>query len=71
MIERAIDRGWDVIRFTDKIEESEGRKLLALCILSEVRIGEDSHVKLANKAIIDFRVRRERDKFLAGNRPAK
>jgi hypothetical protein len=68
MIERAIDRAWDVIRHTDPTEESEGRELLALCVLSEARAGEDNQIKLVNKAIIDYRLRRDRDKFFASNR---
>jgi hypothetical protein len=68
MIERAIDRAWDVVRHTDNVEEAEARELLALCVLAEASAGEENHVKLVNKALIDYRVRRARDKFFARDR---
>jgi hypothetical protein len=58
MIERAIERAWEVVRLTDQIEESEGRKLLALCVMSEARAGEENHVQRVSKAVVNYRVRR-------------
>jgi hypothetical protein len=58
MIERAIDRAWDVVRQTDNVEETEARELLALCVFAEARNGEENHIKLVNKAVVNFRAKR-------------
>jgi hypothetical protein len=58
MMERAIERAWDVIRHTDHIAEPDARKLLALCVMAEARTGEENHIRLVNKAVVSFRAQR-------------
>jgi hypothetical protein len=61
LITKAADRAWSVIRYTDNTEpEEDARKILALCVMSEVRTGEEYHLVLVNRAVIKFRTERAR-----------
>jgi hypothetical protein len=58
MIVRAIERAWSVIRYDDHGEDEQARSLLSLCVLNEARSGEENHVTLVNRAIVQFRQQR-------------
>lgn len=54
-----MDRAWQVLQQLEPDDcTEEGRVTLALCVLSEARKGENSHVKLVNKAIVKYRFQR-------------
>jgi hypothetical protein len=56
MMQRVIDRAWDVVRHDENAEkETEARSLLSLCVLNEARRGEDSYTRLVNRSIVAFR----------------
>lgn len=56
MMQRVIDRAWDIIRHDENAEkEAEARSLLSLCVLNEARRGEDSYTRLVNRSIAAFR----------------
>jgi len=59
IIERAIERAWDVIRHTGHpTPKVEDRSLLAICVMNEARSGEENHIVLVNRAINQFRQQR-------------
>jgi hypothetical protein len=61
VIEKAIDRAWSVIKYTDNVRpENEAQKLLALCVMAEARTGEEEYVALVNRSIVRFRAQRAR-----------
>lgn len=66
MIEQAVERAWSVVRFDVQGEDAAARELLSLCVLSEAKNGEENHLKLVNKAIVNFR--RERARILSERR---
>jgi hypothetical protein len=60
-IEMAIERAWEVISYIDRVPETEDdKKLLALCVLTEAKAGQENHIKLVNNAIVRFRAQRAR-----------
>jgi hypothetical protein len=62
IIERAIDRAWEVVSHTDIVEpQDECRKVLALCVMHEARTGEENQVSLVNRSIVAFRRQRAQD----------
>lgn len=63
MIQRAIDRAWDVVKHTETEQEADSRDLLAICVMNEARAGEENHIKLVNRAINRFRVQRSKQIF--------
>jgi hypothetical protein len=59
MIERAIERAWEVVSHVDVIEsEEDARRLIAQCVLHQMQVGEENPVRIVNKSILDFRRRR-------------
>jgi hypothetical protein len=58
MIELATERAWSVIRYDEHGEDEEARSLLSLCVMNEARSGEDNHINLVNRAIVQFRRQR-------------
>jgi hypothetical protein len=70
IIEDAIDRAWSVIKFTEDMQpEEEARKVLALCVMSEVRQGKINRVLLINRAIRSYWA--QRAKLVALNKVGK
>lgn len=55
MMTRVIDRAWDIVCHDEQAEETEARNLLSLCVLSEIRNGEENYTKLVNRSIAEFR----------------
>lgn len=59
LMEKVIDRAWDVIKQTDDLDpEEQTRELLAVCVLEEARQGEINETALLDRAISRFRTRR-------------
>ena len=73
MIERAFERAWSVIRYDEHGDDAEARSLLSLCVLNEARSGEESHLNLVNRAILQFRQQRAQvlSELRRGHRGAK
>jgi hypothetical protein len=65
MINLATERAWSVIRY-DEHGEDEKARLLSLCVMNEARTGEEDHVNLVNRAILQFR--RQRAQVLSEHR---
>lgn len=55
IIDRAVDRAWEILKQDDHGISSEARKLLSLCVLHEAQVGEDNHIELVNRAVLAFR----------------
>jgi len=60
-MEKAIERAWEIISYIDCVPETEDdKKLLASCVLTEAKAGQENHIKLVNNAIVRFRAQRAR-----------
>jgi hypothetical protein len=68
MIERALERAWSVVRYDEHGEDEEARSLLSLCVLNEMKNGEENYLNLVNRAIVNFR--RQRAQILSERRRA-
>jgi hypothetical protein len=55
ILQKALQRAWDVVSHTDDNPNHEALETLALCLIAEARIGERNFVKLVNRSIVRFR----------------
>jgi hypothetical protein len=55
ILQKALQRAWDVVSHTDDNPDHEALETLALCLIAEARIGERNFVKLVNRSIVRFR----------------
>jgi hypothetical protein len=55
ILQKALQRAWDVVSHTDDNPDREALETLALCLIAEVRSGERNFVKLVNRSIVQFR----------------
>lgn len=58
MMQRVIERAWEVISHDQQARQEEDRSLLSLCVLNETRRGEDNYTRLVNRSIAAFRRQR-------------
>jgi hypothetical protein len=55
ILQKALQRAWDVVSHTDDNPDHEALETLALCLIAEARSGERNFVKLVNRSIVQFR----------------
>jgi hypothetical protein len=58
ILQKALQRAWDVVSHTDDNPDHEALETLALCVITEARSGEKSFVKFVNRSIVQFRAMR-------------